>query len=79
MVSLLLIFKILFDHWHADPKVVLQYAGAKGRVHFIHISCTGNEANLLECRNEESGFSGPGSWYGRDFGVSCGEFHLLQL
>ena len=34
----------------------------------------GNKTNLLECTNEESGFSGPGSWYGRDFGVSCGEF-----
>ncbi|CAI8027223.1 Deleted in malignant brain tumors 1 protein [Geodia barretti] len=67
-----------------DPKVVLQYAGAKGRVHFIQISCTGNEANLLECRNEESGYSGPGSWFGRDFGVSCappctdGEVRLLR-
>ena len=73
-------FETLFHHWHADPKVVLQYAGAKGRVHFIQISCTGNEANLLECRNEESGYSGPGSWFGRDFGVSCGEFvNLLQV
>ena len=57
----------------ADPKVVLQYAGAKGRVHFYHVNCTGNETNLLECKNDVSGFAGPGSWYGRDIGVSCGE------
>ena len=53
---------------------MLQYAGAKGRVHLYRVNCMGNETNLLECTNEESGYSGPGSWYGRDFGVSCGEF-----
>ena len=54
---------------YADPKVVLQYAG----VHFYHVNCTGNETNLLECKNEVSGFAGPGSLYGRNIGVNCGE------
>ena len=53
--------------------MILQYAGAKGRVHFYHVDCVGNEATLLECRTEISGYIGPGSWYGRDIGVSCGE------
>ena len=63
-----------------DPKVVLLYGGAKGPVHINRVQCSGTEENLLECPNTKINNRGPGSNFGADFGVSCGELakHVFQ-
>ena len=52
----------------------MQYAGAKGPVHLSRVVCSGNESSLLECHHQKENGRGPGSWFGRDIGVSCGTF-----
>ena len=56
-----------------DPKVVMQYGGAKGPVHITAVQCFGNESSLLECTYGDTEGDGWGSPFGADIGVSCGE------